>query len=293
MMRLLLLAVTVSMLALGGSPSIVLEWRPARPVQGSLIQIEATPAGDSTTTIEGRFAGEPLHFERVGSSYRALGAIPLEAGATARGTVEINLDGSAGATTSTLAVPVGRRAVGSERLRAAERFGRRPDAALRVRLAHERAQINVVLDATHDRPRFWTQAWIRPLPGRVLSGFGARRTFNRVVQSRHHGVDLFARLGDSIHVANKGVVALVADHYYAGRSVWVDHGAGLLTVYLHLSKPLVATGDTVALGQVIGLVGNTGRVVAPHLHWSALYGGISVDPMDLLGPTMRGLTGNP
>jgi murein DD-endopeptidase MepM/ murein hydrolase activator NlpD len=149
------------------------------------------------------------------------------------------------------------------------------------------------LDATHGRPRLWTESWIRPLPGRVLSGFGTKRMFNNVVESRHRGVDFGAVLGDSIRVANRGVVVLVADHYYAGRSVWVDHGAGLVTVYIHLSKALVANGDTVAVGQFIGLVGNTGRVTAPHLHWSALYGGISVDPMDLLGPTVNQLSISP
>jgi murein DD-endopeptidase MepM/ murein hydrolase activator NlpD len=266
-------------------PTIVLKWLPERPVQGSLIAIEAIPATDSAAALQGKLAGEPLHFERSDNgSFRALGAIPLDAKTTARGTVH----GADGAITA-LAVPVTRRGGRMERLRAAERFARKPDSVLLARLARERAQIGKVLDSTHERPRLWTDAWIRPLPGRVLSGFGTPRVFNNVVESRHKGVDFWALLGDSIRVANRGVVALVADHYYAGRSVWVDHGAGLVTVYLHLSKALVAKGDTVALGQIIGLVGNTGRVTAPHLHWSALYGGISVDPMDLLGPTVNHL----
>jgi len=271
-------------------PAIVLKWQPARPVQGSLIAIEATPTVDSAMVVDGKLAGEPLHFERSGTAFRALGAIPLDARSPARGTVEVRGADSASAA---LAVPVRRRPGRLERLRAADRFVRRPDSVLRARLARERAQIATVLEATHDRPRFWSEAWVRPLSGGVLSGFGAVRMFNRVVESRHRGVDLAAELGDTIRVANRGVVSLVADHYYAGQSVWVDHGAGLVTVYLHLSKTMVAQGDTVARGQVVGLVGNTGRVTAPHLHWSALYGGISVDPMDLLGPTVQQLAVTP
>jgi murein DD-endopeptidase MepM/ murein hydrolase activator NlpD len=78
------------------------------------------------------------------------------------------------------------------------------------------------------------------------------------------------------------VVALVADFYLAGRAVYLDHGAGLVTGYFHLSQASVAQGDTVAAGQRIGAVGRTGRVTGPHLHWLVRYGGISVDPMTLV-----------
>jgi murein DD-endopeptidase MepM/ murein hydrolase activator NlpD len=74
----------------------------------------------------------------------------------------------------------------------------------------------------------------------------------------------------------------VADFYLAGRAVYLDHGAGLVTAYFHLSKSLVREGDTVVAGQRIGLVGQSGRVTGPHLHWVARYGAISVDPMSLL-----------
>src|SRR6185503_14551009 len=141
-------------------PSIVLKWLPERPVEGSLIAIEATPTTDSTTGVAGKLAGEPLHFERDGASYRALGAIPLDAKKTARGTVELR-NAVGAAVTSALTVPVSRRPGRLERLRAADRFARQPDSVLLARLARERAQIARVLDATHDRPRLWSDAWIR------------------------------------------------------------------------------------------------------------------------------------
>ncbi len=85
-----------------------------------------------------------------------------------------------------------------------------------------------------------------------------------------------------MRAANRGVVALVDRFFLAGNVVYIDHGGGVVTGYFHLTKALVSPGDTVARGQRIGLVGATGRVTGPHLHWSARYGGLTVNPLDLL-----------
>ena len=95
-------------------------------------------------------------------------------------------------------------------------------------------------------------------------------------------VDFRGAVGAPIRAANRGVVALVDRFFLGGRVVYIDHGAGVVTGYLHLSRFLVAAGDTVERGQTIGLVGATGRVTGPHLHWTARYGAITVNPMDLL-----------
>ena len=253
------------------------KWAPQRPVQGSLVVLTAP------TAAAGTLAGEPLHWEHVGAEYRAIAAIPLGADDTVRGEVEL------GGTSTAIAIAIGARSVRSEKLRAADEFVRTPDSALEARLERERAEVRVVLAATHERPRLWKDAFARPVPGRLLSGFGSTRTFNDKVQSRHRGADLAGAVGDTIRSSNRGVVVIVADHYYAGRSVWVDHGAGLLTVYLHLSAAAVAVGDTVQRGQVLGRVGMTGRVTAPHLHWSALYGRVGFDPLELIGPRLGDL----
>jgi murein DD-endopeptidase MepM/ murein hydrolase activator NlpD len=96
------------------------------------------------------------------------------------------------------------------------------------------------------------------------------------------GVDFAGRTGAPVRAANRGVVALVGNFYLGGRVVYIDHGAGLVTGYFHLSRATVAVGDTVARGEVIGFVGATGRVTGPHLHWIARYGAVTVDPMTLL-----------
>jgi murein DD-endopeptidase MepM/ murein hydrolase activator NlpD len=105
---------------------------------------------------------------------------------------------------------------------------------------------------------------------------------NGEVQSRHLGTDFAGKVGAPVRAANAGIVALVADFYLAGTVVYLDHGEGIVTGYFHLSKALVATGDTVTRGQIIGRVGQSGRVTGPHLHWIARYGRLTVDPMSLL-----------
>ena len=116
----------------------------------------------------------------------------------------------------------------------------------------------------------------------MTSGFGRRREFNGTIQSRHMGVDFAGVSGAPVRAANRGVVALVDEFYMGGNVIYLDHGAGLVTAYFHLSRANVEAGDTVARGQVIGRVGATGRVTGPHLHWVARYGAITVDPLSLL-----------
>jgi murein DD-endopeptidase MepM/ murein hydrolase activator NlpD len=128
----------------------------------------------------------------------------------------------------------------------------------------------------------WTSPFLKPRPSRITARFGSGRSFNRVLASTHLGVDFAGKLGAPVNAANRGVVALVANFFLAGNVVYIDHGAGVVTGYFHLSRTLVAEGDTVARGQQIGLVGATGRVTGPHLHWSARYGALTVNPLDLI-----------
>jgi murein DD-endopeptidase MepM/ murein hydrolase activator NlpD len=124
----------------------------------------------------------------------------------------------------------------------------------------------------------------------VTSPFGQRREFNGEYRSTHMGLDLAGQVGAPVAAANRGVVVLVGDFYYAGNLVYLDHGQGLLTAYLHLSETYVSVGDTVARGEVIGRVGASGRVTGPHLHWIARYGTVIVNPQSLLGLDVSVLT---
>ncbi len=258
-----------------------LGWYPQRPVQGSLVVLTVRPSvGDSVTLVHGELAGEALHFERFGDEFRALGAVPLAAHDSVAARVVVERAGGAGDTVSA-ALPATRRRVPRDRLRVAPQYAQPPESlAERIRL--ERELVQELRQRAHETPRLWHAPFVRPSPGAVTSVFGVARIFNNVLRSRHWGVDFAAQRGAPVRAANRGVVALVADLYYSGTTVLVDHGAGLVTGYFHLSKVLAVPGDTVDVGQLIGRVGSSGRVTKPHLHWFGAYGSITVDPLDLL-----------
>lgn len=262
---------------------------PARPVRGRLFTVRVANVPDAGA-LAATIAGEPLHFvgaagakagTRRGGGATALAAIPIDAPDTLPLTiVRATAGGRADTTLLRVAVAPGNYKV--ERITVAPEFGREPDSALAARIARENAQAREIGVRSHETPRLWRSPFALPRPGRVTSGFGTARTFNGAVQSRHMGVDFAGKVGAPIRAANRGVVALVANFYLAGTAVYVDHGGGLVTGYFHMSKPLVAAGDTVQRGQIIGRVGRTGRVTGPHLHWVMRYGGITVDPRSAL-----------
>jgi len=258
-----------------------LAWRPRVPLEGSVLLLGLrSPADDSVVAVRGELAGEPLHFERVADEFRAIAAVPLDARDSV--TVHVMLERAGGASdTVAVSVPVRRRRVLRERLRAAPDLVQPPDS-LGERIRTERDLVQDVRRRSHDTPRLWREPFLRPRPGAVTGHFGDARVFNGVLASRHLGVDFAGRTGAAIRSANRGVVVLVADLYLSGTTVMIDHGAGLVTGYLHLSRALVTPGDTVARGQLIGHVGASGRVTGPHLHWLAAYGAVTVDPLSLI-----------
>jgi len=131
--------------------------------------------------------------------------------------------------------------------------------------------------------RLWQGPFRVPVEGgRPTGGFGLRRILNGQSRSPHAGFDWAAPEGTPVLATNAGRVALVADHFFAGRSVVVDHGLGLFTLYFHLSAVSVSVGEAVGAGQVLGAVGATGRVTGPHLHFGVILGGARVDPESLL-----------
>ncbi len=156
------------------------------------------------------------------------------------------------------------------------------DSATRVRVESEQARAREVSRRSHQAARLWSVPLTLPRDSRITSAYGGSREYNGRMTSRHLGTDFAGAVGTPVSAAARGVVALVADFYLAGRAIYLDHGAGLVTGYFHLSQADVVEGDTVAAGQRIGAVGRTGRVTGPHLHWIMRYGAISVDPMTLV-----------
>ena len=131
--------------------------------------------------------------------------------------------------------------------------------------------------------RLWREGFVRPLSSiTVTSDFGLRRLINDVPRKPHTGVDLRAAAGDTIFATNEGRVVLYGELYFSGRTIVLDHGEGLYSMYFHLSTPLVKKGEDVRRGEPIGLVGSTGRSTAPHLHWGITLRGARLDPLKLL-----------
>jgi murein DD-endopeptidase MepM/ murein hydrolase activator NlpD len=156
------------------------------------------------------------------------------------------------------------------------------DAPTLARVATEREALKLALAGSAPE-RLWRGPFRIPVEGgQPTGGFGLRRILNGQLRSPHTGYDWAAPAGAPVLAANAGRTALVAEHFFAGRNVLVDHGLGLFTLYFHLTEARVALGEPVAARQVIGTVGATGRVTGPHLHFAVLLAGARVDPEALL-----------
>ena len=261
-------------------------WRPAQPAPGTLMQL--TALGDSISAIWGRVADEPVEFRRdTGDAFVALAAVPLDV-TTVRAAlryrytsgVTVERDTTLGVTAPPPAVVAS--AAKPERLRVAARFSKPATSDVTRREEGEGELARTVGEIALATPPLWHQPFMRPRASRITSGFASGRKFNGTLTARHTGVDFRGKVGDPVRATNRGVVALVADTYLAGTAVYVVHGAGLVSGYFHLSATSVAIGDTVQRGQIIGQVGQSGRVTGPHLHWTIRYDHTSVDPMGVL-----------
>ena len=128
----------------------------------------------------------------------------------------------------------------------------------------------------------WNGPFERPIPGEVVGPFGRRSIINNQPRAPHSGVDLKAERGTLIKAINHGIVAFTGDHFFTGQTVVMDHGGGIQSMYFHLEKILVQQGKMIEKGQVIGLVGSTGRATGPHLHWGIRINGARVNPLKLI-----------
>ena len=130
--------------------------------------------------------------------------------------------------------------------------------------------------------REWKGSFSRPVAAEISGVFGVQRVFNGTVQSTHQGLDFRVPPGTPVAAVNRGRILLARALFFEGNCLVIDHGQGLLTLYLHLSEFLVKEGDTVEKGQPIALSGGTGRATGPHLHLAVRWQGIYLDPAGLL-----------
>jgi murein DD-endopeptidase MepM/ murein hydrolase activator NlpD len=155
-----------------------------------------------------------------------------------------------------------------------------PPPAEQARIAADAKRLNAIYAAHSLREQ--VGPFQAPVRIAAQNTFGARSIFNGQPRSLHAGVDFSSPAGAPIAAPAAGVVVLADDLFFTGRTIVLDHGRGLYSILAHLSKMAVGEGDVVKIGDVVGLVGATGRATGPHLHWSARLNGARVDPMVLL-----------
>jgi hypothetical protein len=245
--------------------------RPASVQDGSILPV-TLEAPSVCAEAEGDWLEREVRILPVRGAYQVLLPVPL--GTTGTLTLVVRC----GHRAARFRIPVHEGPYPESKLTVDSKFSRPPPP----RAATEQQAISRAY-ASGSRDPLWRDAFLRPTAGEESSPYGVRRTFNGQIASRHYGLDYEGKVGDPIIAANDGVVVLAgADYFWTGNCVFVDHGNGLFTVYFHMSKLEVKTGERVKRGQLLGLIGATGRVTGPHLHFGVKLLGQYVSPNDLL-----------
>ncbi|HEY0703104.1 MAG TPA: M23 family metallopeptidase [Candidatus Acidoferrales bacterium] len=254
--------------------------------QGTLLRVElGNSAG--VTDVKGEWVGKEVPFwpdEAHANIHRGLVGIDLEQ-APGPGTLVVTAKRANGENVSCSAdvtIAAGHFVV--EKLAVDEKFVQ-PNLEDQKRAEAETKRLHDIY-STRTPEKYWTGPFRFPIAGpRQGTNFGSRRVFNGVARPPHSGLDIHAATGTPVHASQRGKVVLAANLYYAGNAVLLDHGLGVYTFYCHLSKIKVKEGDTVDAGALLGLVGATGRVTGPHLHWGLEVNQARVNPLQILPPT--------
>ena len=276
----LLLALLVAAAPAQAREALSVRWEPRVVRQGDVAMVFVTGLPDAKA-VEGSLAGQPLTFFPYGDGYAALAGIDLEARpgmATWRvGVMDARdrpLKASGRLQIRARKFPVQRLTLPREMVEL--------DAPTLQRVEEESKRLRT-LYATITPERHWRGRFAKPVgvPD-AGEGFGARRIINGQPRAPHAGLDYSADTGTPVVAANAGHVALVAEYFFPGRLVVLDHGLGLYTLYFHLERADVSDGDRVERGQIIGRVGASGRATGPHLHFAAHLRQTRIDPALLL-----------
>ena len=261
---------------------IEVEWtaRAVQPGEVALVSVSGlAPATSGTVRVFGR--AFPL-YSTAGEPHRALVGIDLDV-RPGHYTATIDVDASPrdrrGATAPLIVRP---KTFPTRRLTVEPRFVD-PPATEAARIASEAKRLSALWTST--APRGWNGPFEAPVPEAANSAFGSRSVFNGQARSPHGGADFGSPSGRQIAAPGGGMVVLVGDLYFTGLTVVIDHGLGLISLFAHLSAFDVREGQSVARGDPIGLVGATGRVTGPHLHWTVRLRGARVDPLSLIAAT--------
>lgn len=230
---------------------------------------------------EGEWLGRKLAFfpARTGGAWYALGGVDVEAPA---GTSQLKLAVHVGSTLRDLSqtILIHPAHYRTSTLSVAPRFVA-PSAEELRRIEEEKKVKETVFASSAPQP-LWHGDFRAPVHATPTDSFGTRRLFNGQLASIHKGMDFRAHTGTPVFADNAGTVVLARPLFYEGNCVILDHGLGLFTLSMHLSRIRVREGQHVKEGQLLGLSGATGRVTGPHLHWAVRWQGAYLDPAKLL-----------
>jgi murein DD-endopeptidase MepM/ murein hydrolase activator NlpD len=158
------------------------------------------------------------------------------------------------------------------------------DDATLVRVAREKAAVGTLWEQGAKSAPVWSDDWRLPVAGKAAGSFGKRRIINGNPRSPHNGEDIPAAAGTPVLAPNAGTVRLAGERFFGGQTVFLEHGGGLFTFYMHLSAVDVVDGQRVRAGDQIGRVGASGRATGPHLHWGGRLNNARINPFTLLQP---------
>jgi murein DD-endopeptidase MepM/ murein hydrolase activator NlpD len=275
---LLRLPAVLAPLALTAAPARGAPTPAARPIEAVPGGIARVPLGDAPTAPQAWLGDERVLVMPVQGGWRAVAGIGLAA--QPGSTLVLRVQSAEGESQHPIRVRA--KAYAEQRLKVAPGMVELSPENL-ARHERERAHLAQVIRTFSDAPPA-TLAMRQPVPGRRSSSFGLRRVFNGQARSPHNGMDIAAPAGTPVEAAAAGRVLDVGDYFFAGRSVILDHGQGLLTLYAHLTAAGVQIDQKVAAGAHIGDVGATGRVTGAHLHFTVYLNAAAVDPALFLPP---------
>jgi murein DD-endopeptidase MepM/ murein hydrolase activator NlpD len=241
-----------------------------------LIRVQATNA----TSVDGEWLGRKLQFFRAHNAWFALAGVDVEApiGPSQLAIQIHDAKGVHAAPIHTVQIHAAHYRTGS--LTVAPKFVA-PDHEALQQIATEKQLKEKVFSASNSEP-LWSANFRAPVAAPPTDSFGTRRTFNGKLASIHKGMDFRATTGTPVKAANSGFVVLARPLYYEGGCVVIDHGLGIYTISMHLSRIDIKEGQRVATGDQLGLSGATGRVTGPHLHWAVRWQNAYLDPAKLL-----------
>jgi hypothetical protein len=275
----LVLLLSASVVAQSPSEATIKVTERARSIQPGELVVLTVTTSQPVESLRVRAFGEDLRPFRVDEgTWRVLVGIDLNVKAGVHTVTIAPGGGMVSAVTHKLVVKA--KAFPTRRLTVDDAFVNPPPAVTK-RIEDEAARLAALWTSSVPE-RLWRETFVPPVPQPANSRFGSRSILNGQARSPHGGADFASPAGTPIKAPNAGKVVLAADLYYTGGTVVIDHGLGLVSLFAHMSRLDVREGQTVDRAAVLGLVGATGRVTGPHLHWTLRANGARVDPVSLL-----------